>query len=354
MSSNPVWVTAAVGLALFAGAVPRGGRDSEARVDVVRHEAERRVDILIDGKPFTAYRYGDASVKKPILYPLRSARGTVVTRGFPLDPRAGERADHPHQVGHWFNHGEVNGFDFWGHSDATPPDLRAKAGASCTPACCARMAGPRPAGSSSPPTGSCRTARSCWKRRVSSRSAAAPTGAPSIARRPGPPSGGRSSSVIRKKAPSAFAWRGRSSTPRTSAICSWIQQAASRRRRGWTPHPCPGSTLGSDGKTGDAVWGTRAPWMALTGTLEGETVTIAVFDHPKNPGHPTSWHARGYGLFAANPFGQQGFDPKRPRTPTTLPAGAAFTFRHRILVRTGRLTHDGLQQEHQRFLAAQS
>ena len=82
MSSNPVWVTAAVGLALFAGAVPRGGRDSEARVDVVRHEAERRVDILIDGKPFTAYRYGDASVKKPILYPLRSARGTVITRGF--------------------------------------------------------------------------------------------------------------------------------------------------------------------------------------------------------------------------------------------------------------------------------
>jgi len=45
-----------------------------------------------------------------------------VTRGFPLEPRPGERADHPHQVGAWFTYGDVNGIDYWGYSDATPAD----------------------------------------------------------------------------------------------------------------------------------------------------------------------------------------------------------------------------------------
>ena len=45
----------------------------------------------------------------------------------------------------------------------------------------------------------------------------------------------------------------------------------------------------------------------------GHTVTIAIFDHPGNPGYPTYWHARGYGLFAANPLGRHIFDPKQPR-----------------------------------------
>jgi len=53
-----------------------------------------------------------------VLYPLRTAKGTLVTRGFPLDPRKGERVDHPHHVGLWFNHGDVNGLDFWNNSDA--------------------------------------------------------------------------------------------------------------------------------------------------------------------------------------------------------------------------------------------
>ncbi len=39
-----------------------------------------------------------------------------LTRGFP--PAAGERADHPHHVGLWFNYGDVNGYDFWNHSSA--------------------------------------------------------------------------------------------------------------------------------------------------------------------------------------------------------------------------------------------
>ena len=66
-----------------------------------------------------------------------------------------------------------------------------------------------------------------------------------------------------------------------------------------------GMYLTSEGKTGDAVWGTRGRWCVLTGQGEKEAVSIAILDHPSNPGFPTYWHARGYGLFAANPLGQK-------------------------------------------------
>src|SRR5689334_5568463 len=81
-------------------------------VTVVPNEAARRVDVLVDGQPFTSYIWPD-SLKKPVLYPLRAASGTVLTRGYPLEPRAGERTDHPHHVGLWFNYENVNGVDFW-------------------------------------------------------------------------------------------------------------------------------------------------------------------------------------------------------------------------------------------------
>src|SRR5213083_2408720 len=85
------------------------------------------VDVTIGGKPFTSYLW-DEHLKKPVLYPLRSANGTLVTRGWPLDPRPGERVDHPHHVGLWFNYGNVNGLDFWNNSDAIPPADAAKMG----------------------------------------------------------------------------------------------------------------------------------------------------------------------------------------------------------------------------------
>ena len=81
------------------------------------NEPARRVDISIDGQPFTSYIW-PATLKKPVLYPLRTAKGTIVTRGYPLEPRPGERIDHPHHVGLWFNYGNVNDFDFWNNSYA--------------------------------------------------------------------------------------------------------------------------------------------------------------------------------------------------------------------------------------------
>ena len=96
-------------------------------ITIVKNEAAQRVDVLIDGQPFTSYIWSD-KLKVPVLYPLRTATGTIVTRGFPLEPRPGERVDHPHHIGLWFNYGSVNGVDFWNNSVALSPEQQKKMG----------------------------------------------------------------------------------------------------------------------------------------------------------------------------------------------------------------------------------
>src|SRR3954464_10274917 len=111
-----------------AVARPFQGRDSGgAKVTVTPNESARRVDVTIGGAPFTSYIWPER-LRKPVLYPIRSASGTLVTRGWPLDPRPGERVDHPHHVGLWFNYENVNGVDFWNNSDAIKPEDLGKMG----------------------------------------------------------------------------------------------------------------------------------------------------------------------------------------------------------------------------------
>src|SRR5260370_1494724 len=95
------------------------GQAQAPRVDVGAREADRRIDVTVDGKPFTSYIW-PTTLKKPTLYPIRAASGIVVTRGWPLDPRPGERVDHPHHVGLWFDPRDVNGLDCWHNPDPNP------------------------------------------------------------------------------------------------------------------------------------------------------------------------------------------------------------------------------------------
>src|SRR2546430_6967197 len=97
------------------------------RISVAVDEQARRVDISIDGQPFTSYIW-PTTLKKPVLYPLRTAKGTIVTRGFPLEQRPGERIDHPHHAGLWFNYESVNGIDSWNNSDAINQENAPKTG----------------------------------------------------------------------------------------------------------------------------------------------------------------------------------------------------------------------------------
>ncbi len=89
-----------------------------------------------------------------------------------------------------------------------------------------------------------------------------------------------------------------------------------------------GEYTSSEGLKGDAVWGTRGRWTMLTGTVESEPVTLVMLDHPSNPGFPTYWHARGYGLFAANPMGEKVFtDGKKELNVTIEPASRSVPHR---------------------------
>src|SRR5829696_10131152 len=111
-----------------AGSTPSMQSSSDPNyVEVVPRETDRRVDVLVGGKPFTSYVW-PTTLKKPVLFPIRSANGVVVTRGYPLEPRPGERVDHPHHAGLWFNYGDVNGLDFWNNSDAIRPAQAPKMG----------------------------------------------------------------------------------------------------------------------------------------------------------------------------------------------------------------------------------
>ena len=112
-----------------------------------------------------------------------------------------------------------------------------------------------------------------------------------------------------------------------------------------------GKYLSENGKEGDAVWGTRAPWVELTGTLpNNEAVSVTLFDHPKNVGYPTYWHARGYGLFAANPMAPSVFsNGKEAPMNYVLKAGQSVTFRHRLLIAPGTLSAAAVDREAKAF-----
>src|SRR5437764_512400 len=115
-----------------------------------------------------------------------------------------------------------------------------------------------------------------------------------------------------------------------------------------------GQYTSSEGKKGDAVWSTRGRWTMLTGRIGDEAITLAMLDHPKNPGFPTYWHARGYGLFALNPLGQKVFSNGREALNFTIEPHASATFRYRVLVIEGTATADRLEREYNAFAAAQT
>lgn len=93
-----------------------------------------------------------------------------------------------------------------------------------------------------------------------------------------------------------------------------------------------GNYITSEGKQGNDVWSTRAVWCKVYGKMGNDSVSISIIDHPANPNYPTYWHARGYGLFAANPLGEKIFTNGKTTKNLTLQKGDTVTFRYRILV----------------------
>jgi hypothetical protein len=321
-----------VAVVTLASGLFTGAAEAQAPgVAVSLEEAARRIDVRIDGQPFTSWVWPE-SLTKPVLHPIRTERGTVVTRGFPLEPVAGERPDHPHQVGLWVSYGAVNGVDFWNNSSERPPAEQATMGRAV-------------------------------QRRILAAESGPTTGVVSVAIDWRMPDGSvvleEETTLLMGKVPGGrYIERSVVLAARDRPVTFGDNKEGflGLRVARWLEHPsntpvvltdASGQATGvptidntgvsgmyhtSEEVEGDAVWGTRARWAALSGQTAGENVTIAILDDPKNPGAPTYWHARGYGLFAANPLGPRSFSPQNKPLGLTLSAGQRAHFRWRVLI----------------------
>jgi hypothetical protein len=324
-----------------------GSGAQTARVQVVPNEAGRRVDVIIDGKPFTSYIYPETQ-KKPTLFPLRTAKGTLVTRGFPIETRPNERVDHPHHVGLWLNHGNVNGLDFWNNSDGLPAAQAPKMG-------------------------------TIVHRRVVEAKGGADRGDLAVEADWVTPDG---KTLLREQ--TRFVFRGTADSrtvDRTTTLTAVADRVVfrdskegflgmrvakeleqpSNRPEVYTDasgKPAPravnntgvtGEYISSEGLKGDAVWSTRGRWVLLGGTIGTEPITLAILDHPSNPGYPTHWHARGYGLFAANPLGDKEFGAANKEFNLTLEPGQSKTFTYRVLILNSVPAPDKIEEASRAF-----
>jgi hypothetical protein len=322
------------------------------RIRVVPKPAERRVDILIDGQPFTSYIYPE-TVKKPVLFPLRTAKGTVVTRGYPLEPRSGERVDHPHHTGLWLNYENVNGLDFWNNSDAIKPEDRGKMGTIHHRSVISAKGG---ADSGELDTEADWTAPN-GKVLLREHTRFVFRGGPDFR------SVDRITTLraLDEKVVFADAKDGMlglrvtralempSTKPEVFADASGRPTTVAKMDNTGVN----GTYLTSEGKKGDDAWSTRGRWCILYGNVDKEPVTIAILDSPKNPGFPTYWHARGYGLFAANPLGQKIFtNGKEPALNFTLLPKQRVTFTYRVLILSEIASANDAEAAYKEFVAA--
>lgn len=269
-----------------------------------------KISVEIDGKPFTAFHFG-GDTQKPFLHPLRAASGTIVSRVWPMEEKAGEAKDHIHHQGLWFTHGDVNGLDFWANH---PTQKSAKKGVVAL-------------------------------------------------KKLGAVKGGKKSGSIA----AVFNWQdstgkvlltedrvmtfhaggdGKTRIVDFDIKLTGVEKAKfgdtkegvfAVRLAAQLDGKHSGKMQSAEGKVGEKlVWGKRSPWVDYSGKIDGETLGVSIFDHPGNPKHPTYWHSRDYGLFAANIWGEHDFYADKSKDGSmTLEPGQTWRFRYRVIVHAG-------------------
>jgi len=267
-----------------------------------------RLRVEIDGQLFTEYFFKD--VPRPYCYPLIGPGGAAMTRDWPMKNSPGEEHDHPHHRSLWFAHGSMNGHDFWSeeknfgktvHEDFL--DIR-----------------------SSPEAGVIRESNK-W---VTAEGTVVCTDERTL-RFYNP---GLTNERMMDFEITLFASNGELTFGDTKEGTMAVRLAETMRLKGKLGQ---GHIVNSAGVRDGRTWGKRADWCDYYGPVEGKTVGLAIFDHPQNPRHPTWWHVRDYGLFAANPFGQHDFESLSNKTAGNLvvPAGKSVTFRYRFYLHEG-------------------
>jgi Methane oxygenase PmoA len=310
---------------VIGSAVPPAQPAGMEPVELLR--TGHRVDVHIGGRPFTTY-YFDPSIAKPYFFPLRSSGGTVVTRGFPMTTDIpGEHRDEPHQRAMYFAHGDVNGFDFWGeaafptwsdHGAATfgrtvfrtLDDIQGGAGSGSLAATFDLVT---PAGS---------IADEVQEYRFE---------------------GDQRSRII----DCAFTIR---ATHGPIMVGDTKEGTFAIRVTRALESP-PGHMVNANGASGErGIWGKRSEWVDYYGRVANEDVGIAILDHPDNLRFPTYWHARAYGLLAANPFGVSRFTGSRGQDGRhAIPAGGSLRLRYRVIIHHGSPADAAIADAYRQF-----
>ncbi|MFW5657179.1 MAG: PmoA family protein [Bacteroidota bacterium] len=322
---------------------------NDTSVQLIEKKNKRRVEVLIDGKVFTAYIW-PATTKKPVLYPIKSATGEFITRGFPLDPRPDERVDHPHQVGHWLNYGNVNGIDFWNNSYAIPLEQQPDYGEIIHNEILEISGGDR----------GVLAVRCYWvthnqdtllkeitrfvfsgdeQMRAIDRITTLKAMENNVTFHD------TKEGMLAIRMDRAFEFPTQDSLILTDPEGIPMQEP--------TIHNVgvTGQYRSSEGITGSEVWGTRAKWMELSAIKNNAPVSVVIFDHPENPGYPAYWHARTYGLFSANPLGVHAFSSDTDSMNYTLQKEESVTFRYKIVIQSpGFETTEAIEEEYKNFI----
>jgi len=311
-------------LLILAMSIAAAGCLSTRKSQVQITQLDDKLRIEINGELFTEYHY--KNVPRPYFYPVLGPDELPMTRKWPLEQTTDEEHDHPHHRALWFAHGDVNGLDFWseeknfckivhdqflkiqsgddyGIIKSTDKWLDHDGAVVCTDV---------------------RTLR-VYNRPSTERmfdfdiTLQAPPDKPV---------------VFGDTKEGSMATR----LPETMRL---------KHKNG----PGEGHIVLSTGVRDDETWGKRADWCDYYGPVDGKTVGVAIFDHPDNPRHPTWWHVRDYGLFAANPFGVHDFEKKPKGTGDyTLPAGKTLTFRYRFYYHEGTESEARVAEHYQDYI----
>jgi len=263
------------------------------------------VEVIKNNVAVARYVYKDTP--KPYIYPILAPDGPGVTRGYPMKQIPGEATDHPHHRSFWVGFGDVNGVDFWAEGEKSGKIVQGKLEFD----------------SLSPGHWNIHTTNE-W---------VAPDGR----------------AVCYENRRYSFL-----SCDYGLLISTWIELSpatgevklggtkegflAFRVAQGMQLKDGKGHILNSAGQKDADCWGKRARWCDCTGEVNGKTIGITIFDLPSNHGYPTYWHARDYGLLAANPFGGKDFtgDDKNDSSLTIVKDKSA-RFIYIALIHTGAL-----------------
>jgi hypothetical protein len=322
-------------LAVLVASSYVGTAQKRDAVTVIRSAGNNQVDVRIGGKLFTSFLYPD-SLEKPVLFPIYAANGATVTRGFPLKPKPGEPTDHPHHIGLWFNYENLNGLDFWNNSYAIPKEKKNQYGWIRTDKVLETVSGK---------TGVL-SYHANWTNQAKE-------------------------TIVEETTRFEFSAEGnqriidRFTTLKANidAVFNDVKDGMLGLRlahelempstedqkftddkgivtivKAGADKVANGNYITSAGKTGNAAWGSRGEWCKVYGRIGADSISVAIIDHPKNPNYPTFWHARGYGLFAANPLGEKVFTEGKSALNLTLKKGETVTFRYRVVISSGKET----------------